>query len=84
MAGGYGIICSVAQSTAILMAGKGKRGLANSTYYIGLDMGMALGPLLGGVIYGELNVKYFYMVFLFTIPIILIMGMQKRLFRTGC
>lgn len=81
MAGGYGIICSVAQSTAILMAGKGKRGLANSTYYIGLDMGMALGPLLGGVIYGELNVKYFYMVFLFTIPIILIVGMQKRLFR---
>lgn len=32
MAGGYGIMCSVCQSTAILLAGKEKRGLANSTY----------------------------------------------------
>lgn len=29
MAGGYGIMYSVCQSTAILMAGEGKRGLAN-------------------------------------------------------
>jgi len=37
MAGGYGIMCSVCQSTAILLAGEGRRGLANSTYYVGLD-----------------------------------------------
>ncbi|MCI8645576.1 MAG: hypothetical protein HFE76_02000 [Firmicutes bacterium] len=34
MAGGYGIMCSVAQSTAILLAGEGRRGLANSTYMV--------------------------------------------------
>lgn len=43
MAGGYGIMCSVCQSTAILLVGEEKRGLANSTYYIGFDLGMALG-----------------------------------------
>lgn len=78
MAGGYGIICSVAQSTAILMAGSGRRGLANSTYYVGLDIGMALGPVLGGVLYGNLDIQYFYPVFLLTIPIILAIGMQKK------
>lgn len=50
MSGGYGVMCSVCQSTAILLAGSGKCGLANSTYYIGLDLGMALGPILGGVL----------------------------------
>ena len=49
LAGGYGIMSSVCQSTAILLAGKEKRGLANSTYYIGLDLGMeaaGIEPLL--------------------------------------
>ena len=46
MAGGYGIMSSVCQSTAILLAGEGKRGLANSTYYVGLDLGMTLGPVI--------------------------------------
>lgn len=81
MAGGYGIICSVAQSTAILMAGKGKRGLANSTYYVGLDMGMALGPVVGGILYGSLDVQFFYPVFLLMIPVAIGIGMQKRWFR---
>lgn len=60
MAGGYGIMCSVAQSTAILFAEEGKSGLANSTYYVGLDIGMALGPIFGGVLYGNLDVRMFY------------------------
>ena len=38
MAGGYGIMCSVCQSTAMLLVGREKRGIANSTYYIGLDL----------------------------------------------
>ncbi len=79
MAGGYGIICSVAQSTAILMAGKGKRGLANSTYYVGLDIGMALGPVIGGILYGNLDIQYFYPVLLITVPVILIISMHKKL-----
>ena len=34
MAGGYGIMCSVSQAGAILLAGPGRRGIANSTYYV--------------------------------------------------
>ncbi len=69
MAGGYGIMCSVCQSKAILLAGKGKRGLANSTYYIGLDLGMSLGPIIGGVLYGHVNISYFYPILAITVPL---------------
>ena len=68
MAGGYGLMCSVCQSRAILLAGKGKRGLANSTYYIGLDLGMSLGPIIGGVLYGNINIIYFYPILAITVP----------------
>lgn len=60
MAGGYGVMCTASQSTAILMAGKGREGLANSTYYFGLDLGMALGPIVGGVLYEHLPIHDFY------------------------
>jgi len=69
MAGGYGIMCSVCQSKAILLAGKEKRGLANSTYYIGLDLGMSLGPMIGGVLYGNVNIIYFYPFLAITVPL---------------
>ena len=69
MAGGYGVMCSVAQSTAIILAGPEKRGLANSTYYIGLDMGMVGGPVIGGLLYDHVKPEMFYPVFLFTIVI---------------
>lgn len=72
MAGGYGIMCSVCQSTAILLAGKEHRGLANSTYYIGLDLGMTLGPVIGGFLYGNVPLHLFYPIMLFTIPLELI------------
>lgn len=68
MAGGYGIMCSVCQSTAILLAGEARRGLANSTYYIGLDLGMALGPVIGGVLMGIVNIRWFYPILLVTVP----------------
>lgn len=70
LAGGYGIMSSVCQSTAILLAGKEKRGLANSTYYIGLDLGMAFGPMIGGVLYGQLDIRLFYPVLLVTVPLV--------------
>ena len=75
MAAGYGIMCSVAQSTAILMAKKGESGMANSTYYVGLDIGMSLGPILGGFLYSGLDITFFYPAFLITIPLILAMGL---------
>ena len=61
---------SVCQSTAILLAGKEKRGLANSTYYIGLDLGMALGPMIGGVLYGQLDIALFYPALLMAAPLV--------------
>jgi len=61
MAGGYGIMCSVTQATAIKLAGgKENRGVANSTYYMGFDAGMALGPTIGGVIMGNFEITMFY------------------------
>ena len=69
MAGGYGVMYSVCQSTAILMAGEGRRGLANSTYYIGLDLGMTFGPLLGGLLYGNVDIHWFYPLLMATIPL---------------
>lgn len=68
-AGGYGMMCSACQSKAILLAGEGKRGLANSTYYIGLDLGMSLGPMLGGVLYGNVSIQMFYPVLALTVPL---------------
>ncbi|MBR5518967.1 MAG: MFS transporter [Clostridia bacterium] len=61
MAGGYGIMCSVTQATAIKLAGgKENRGVANSTYYMGFDAGMALGPTIGGIIMGNFDITLFY------------------------
>ena len=69
LARGYGIMSSVCQSTAILLAGREKRGLANSTYYIGLDLGMTLGPMIGGALYGWLDIGWFYPVLMVTMPL---------------
>ena len=69
LAGGYGIMSSVCQSAAMLLAGREKRGLANSTYYIGLDLGMTLGPMIGGALYGGLDIRLFYPALLVTMPL---------------
>lgn len=78
MAGGYGIMCSVCQSKAILLAGEGKRGLANSTYYVGLDLGMALGPIIGGILYGSFPIGYFYPILAVTVPLIILVYLLNR------
>ena len=68
MASGYGMMCSVCRSTAILLAGKNKRGLANSTYYIGLDLGMSFDPMIGGLLFGSMDIRAFYLVLTATVP----------------
>lgn len=72
MAGGNGIMFSVCQSTAMLLAPKNQRGLANSTFYIGIDSGMALGPIVGGFFYQHFDIQNFYPLFFFTVPLALI------------
>ena len=59
-AASYGVMCSVCQSKAITLAGQKGRGLANSTYYLGMDLGMSLGPVIGGILYGNVNIVWFY------------------------
>lgn len=82
MAGGYGIMCSVCQSTAILLVGEEKRGLANSTYYIGFDLGMALGPIIGGFLYGHVSLAYFYPVLALCVPAsVIVYVLNRRRFR---
>ena len=71
MAGGYGLMCSICQSTAILMAGVERRGLANSTYYVGLDLGMSIGPIIGGYLYGNIPLELFYPCLMVTLPLII-------------
>lgn len=50
MASGYGIIYSVLQSTALLLAPIEEQGLASATFYLGLDIAMAFGPMISGVL----------------------------------
>ena len=60
LAGSYGIMCSVSQATAISLVGPENRGVANGTYYMGFDMGMAFGPFVGGILYDNLDIHMFY------------------------
>lgn len=64
----YGLMSTVAQSSAILRVEPEKRGLATGTYYVGVNTGMALGPIIGGVLYGSLPLRSFYPVLMLTIP----------------
>ena len=66
MAGGFGIMCSESQATAMAMVPMRERGLANSTYLIGLDSGMALGPMIGGALFGHVALGWFYPVLMGT------------------
>ena len=78
MAGSYGIMSSVCQSRAIVMAGREHAGLGNSTYYIGLDLGMTLGPMLGGILYGSVDVRLFYPFLLLCVPAAVLVFLLNR------
>lgn len=79
MAIGYGIIYSVLQSTALLLAPLNEQGLASSTFYLGMDIAMSLGPILGGVIDSALPIRWYYPVMMVLVPIILLVyGIYHR------
>ena len=71
MAGSYGIMYSVCQTEAIKRAAAGGRGLANSTFYVGFDVGMAMGPIIGGFLYGHVPLHLFFVVLLIVVPLAL-------------
>jgi len=60
MAGSYGIMYSVSQSASAAVAPAEQRGIAMGTYYLGLDFGSALGPIIGGYLYGNVDLQLFY------------------------
>ena len=68
MAASYGIMSSVTQAQAVIIAGKQRSGIANSTYYAGIDLGMSLGPIIGGLLYGNVPVQWFYPLFMLAMP----------------
>ena len=78
MALGYGIIYSVCQSTAMMLAPGNERGLASATFFVGMDIGMSLGPIAGGIIDSLLPVEYFYLVMLVVVPVILLICLANR------
>ena len=61
---GYGLMSSVTQAQAVVIAGRERSGIANSTYYAGIDLGMSVGPFVGGLVYGHLPAVWFYPVFM--------------------
>lgn len=76
----YGMMSSVTQAEAVVIAGKERSGIANSTYYIGIDLGMSLGPMLGGLIYGGLPIAWFYPLFMITMPLAWIIHLSTARF----
>lgn len=78
MAVGYGLMYSVLQSTAMLLAPISEQGLASSTFYLGLDIGMAFGPIIMGFVNDLLPAKYFYLVQLILIPFMILIYLRYR------
>ncbi|MDB6909390.1 MFS transporter [Bifidobacterium catenulatum] len=66
---GYGLMSSVTQAQAVVIAGRERSGIANSTYYAGIDLGMSVGPFVGGLVYGRLSAVWFYPVLMLTMPV---------------
>ena len=81
MAVGYGVIYSVLQATAMLLAPMEEQGLASATFYLGLDIGMTLGPIIGGIIDTIFPIHDFYLVQLALLPLMLVVYLiwRKRL-----
>ena len=60
MVGGYGVMYSVSQSATASTAPPEQRGIAMGTYYLGLDFGSAVGPIIGGYLYGNVDLALFH------------------------
>lgn len=69
---GYGVIYSINQTTALLLSPLDQQGLASSTVYLGLDLGMASAPILGGIIASTIHHFYFYPIMLIMVPFVLV------------
>jgi MFS family permease len=66
---GFGTMSSSCQAMCVIYADPERRGMANSTYYLGMDFGMGIGSYLAGAIAGALGYSTMYL--LGTIPLII-------------
>lgn len=71
-AAGYGLMFSICQAKALSLVPRSDRGLANSTFYIGIDLGMSGGPMLAGLITAILPWSWLYPVMGVTLPLIVV------------
>lgn len=71
-AAGYGLMFSICQAKALSLVPISDRGLANSTFYIGIDLGMSGGPMLAGLITAILPWSWLYPVMGLTLPLIVV------------
>jgi len=78
LAAGYGLMYSICQAKALTLVPKADRGLANSTFYIGIDLGMTLGPMFGGLISSLLPWTWFYPVMFVTLPLVVLVYWWDR------
>ncbi len=78
MAVGYGVIYSINQATVLMLAPLSQQGLANATFYLGLDVAMSFGPMLGGIIDDYLPVRAFFAVQLIVLPLALLVYLPNR------
>lgn len=69
---GYGIIYSVNQATAMMLAPMKEQGLASSTFYFGIDLAMVIAPILGGCLFAFVPIQAFYPSLLAFLPVALI------------
>lgn len=84
---GYGAVSPLLQSLSIQCAPRDERGAASNTYYIGLDLGYLIGPVLGGLIvdvlcgygFGELQAySSMYLIMLVPVVLALVLFLLKR------
>lgn len=79
MALGYGVMATVSQVELVRKADLSNQGAANCMYYLGLDSGMALGPMIAGLIY---NYGYGEEMF-FLIAVIPLISFLTLIFKRG-
>ena len=86
MAFGFGVLMPVLQALAIKLVNPDSRAIANSTFNAGMDIGMGVGPILGGfaVVYiGYSNTYLFFAVFEATVIILSIISRHKLRYEAG-
>ena len=69
---------SICQAKALMVVSPHEHGIANSTFYIGVDLGMSLGPITGGLISDFLPISWFYPMMMITLPLIVLVYWSNK------